>query len=98
MGIPATPSSWSNNSIAVPVPTGATTGPVVVTLANGLSNSGSIFVVGSGPGVTSLSPGSGQVGAVVTIKGLNFGSTQGSSTVTFNGTPATPTNWNSTTI
>src|SRR5207249_791330 len=52
----------------------------------------------TGPSITSISPASGAVGTSVTISGLNFGSTQGSSTVTFNGTIATPMNWTATTI
>ncbi len=43
---------------------------------------------GGGPVITSLSPGSGPAGALVTITGSNFGAVQGSSTVTFNGTSA----------
>ena len=50
------------------------------------------------PTITSLSPTSGAVGASVTITGTNFGSTQGSSTVKFNGKAATATNWSATTI
>jgi hypothetical protein len=41
--------------------------------------------------VATLSPASGTVGTPVTIAGTNFGTTQGSSTVTFNGTAATAT-------
>src|ERR1019366_5503555 len=48
---------------------------------------------------TSLSPASGVVGTSVTITGLNFGATQGTSTVTFNGTTATTiTSWSATSI
>src|SRR5947199_330277 len=50
------------------------------------------------PTISSLSPSSGAVGASVTITGTNFGSTQGNSTVKFNGTAATPTSWNATSI
>jgi hypothetical protein len=50
------------------------------------------------PQVTSLSPTTGAVGTAVTITGTNFGATQGSSTVTFNGTPAVPTSWSVTQI
>src|SRR5580658_2640145 len=54
------------------------------------------------PGITSLSPTSGVVGATVTITGTNFGATQvtstGTSTVTFNGIAATPTSWSATSI
>src|SRR6202035_73184 len=43
----ATPTTWSTSSIAVCVPTGAKTGPVVVTVANVASN-GVNFTVFSG--------------------------------------------------
>ena len=45
-----------------------------------------------------LSPTWGEIDSPVTITGTNFGSTQGSSTVTFNGTAATPTSWSATSI
>ena len=55
--------------------------------------------IATGPAITSLSPTSGAVGASVTITGTNFGSTQGTSTVTFNGTTATTiTSWSATSI
>lgn len=50
---------------------------------------------GMPPSITSLTPISGPVGASVTITGMNFGAQQGASTVTFNGTAATPASWNS---
>src|SRR5207245_2256987 len=40
----------------------------------------------------------GPVGAAVTIIGTNFGATQGTSTITFNGTTATSTSWDDTSI
>jgi hypothetical protein len=52
-----------------------------------------IYVVGSGPGIISLNPASGPVGTVVTINGLNFGTTTGS--VKFNGLNATNIAWTS---
>jgi hypothetical protein len=54
----------------------------------------------SPPSITSLSPTSGTVGTSVTITGTNFGATPGTSTVTFNGTTATPTssNWSASSI
>ena len=45
------------------------------------------------PTITTLTPSTGAVGASVTIAGSSFGSTQGSSTVKFNGTMATVTTW-----
>jgi hypothetical protein len=54
---------------------------------------------GTTPTITNLSPPSGPVGAPVTISGANFGSTKGTSTVTFNGTTATTiTSWSAISI
>ncbi|MFY9909701.1 MAG: IPT/TIG domain-containing protein [Candidatus Sulfotelmatobacter sp.] len=50
------------------------------------------------PSITSLTPDKGVVGISVTISGANFGSSRGSSTVTFNGTPASTISWSSTSI
>jgi hypothetical protein len=52
----------------------------------------------SSPVITSLSPASGPVGTSVTITGSNFGSAQGASTITFNGSTATPASWSDTSI
>ena len=48
--------------------------------------------------IASLNPTSGVVGTSVTIRGANFGATQGTNTVKFNGTAATPTSWSATSI
>jgi hypothetical protein len=88
-GTAGTPSYWSNTQINVPVPSGATTGPVVVTV-NGAASNGVTFTV-TGPVITGLSTYSGVVGASITLTGTNFGASQGSSTVSFNGLPAMPT-------
>src|SRR6266571_3925007 len=97
-GTTGTPTSWSATSIVVPVPTGATTGHVVVTVGGVASNGVSFTVTAPAPSITSLNPTSGVVGTSVTITGANFGATQGTSTVTFNGTTATPTSWSATSI
>src|SRR2546426_3390345 len=97
-GTAATPTSWSATSIVVPVPAGATTGNVVVTVGGVASNAVSFTVTVPAPSITSLNPASGLVGASVTIVGANFGATQGTSTVTFNGTAATATSWSATSI
>src|SRR5258708_39612269 len=57
--------------------------------------SGVMEVRAQTPNISSLSPTSGLVGTSVTIARTNFGSTQGTSTVTFNGTTATVTSWGS---
>ena len=98
-GTAATPTSWSATSITAPVPAGATTGNVVVTVSGQASNGVTFTVtVAGGPTITNLNPSSGPVTTPVTITGTNFGATQGTSTVTFNGTAATPTSWSPTSI
>ena len=98
-GTAATPSNWSSSSIVVPVPSGATTGNVVVTVGGIASNAVS-FSVGtqSTPTITSLTPSTAGIGAPIIVVGTNFGATQGSSTLTFNGTVANPTFWSTTAI
>jgi YD repeat-containing protein len=96
-GTAATVTSWSATSIAVTVPTGATTGNVVVTVSGNASN-GTTFTVTAGPGIFSLSPTSGIVGSWVTISGVNFGSSQNTSTISFNGTNASVVSWSSSSI
>jgi hypothetical protein len=99
-GTAATPTSWSTTSIIVPVPSGATTGNVVVSVGGTASNAVkfTVTVNTTPPSITSLNPTSGLVGTSVTITGTNFGATQGASTVTFSGTPGTPTSWSATSI
>jgi hypothetical protein len=97
-GIATTPTSWSATSIAAPVPNGAATGNVIVTV-NGAASNGQTFTVTSpGPSLTSLGLTQGPVGATVTITGTNFGATQGTSIVTFNGAAGTPSTWSATSI
>jgi Chitobiase/beta-hexosaminidase C-terminal domain/IPT/TIG domain len=50
------------------------------------------------PAIRSLSTTSGGLSSPVTITGTNFGATQSTNTVTFNGTPAAVTAWSSTSI
>ena len=50
------------------------------------------------PSIANLSSTFGPVGTPVTITGANFGSTQGTSSVTFNGIAATPSSWSATSI
>jgi IPT/TIG domain/Glucodextranase, domain B len=89
--------NWSATSITAMVPPGATTGYVVVTVG-GTSSNGELFVMIPTPTITSLSPVSGTPGTSVTISGANFGTSQGASTVTFNGVPAAVTNWSNNTV
>jgi IPT/TIG domain/Bacterial Ig-like domain (group 2)/Galactose oxidase, central domain/Kelch motif len=92
-----TPTSWNASTIRVPVPSGATSGNVVVH-ASGVDSNAKAFTVPPSPTIANLSPGSGLAGTVVTISGSNFGATKGSSTVKVNGVVATTSSWNATTV
>ena len=91
----ATVNSWSATSLVVTVPLGATTGNIVVTVS-GVSSSGVNFVVPAL--VSALSPASGAIGTSITISGSNFGATQGTSSVAFNGALAPVISWSATSI
>lgn len=52
----------------------------------------------SAPSVSSLSTSSGPVGTPVQVNGANFASSQGTSSLTFNGTAATASSWSTTVI
>ncbi len=86
-GAPSYVVSWSNTSIAIQVPSRATTGSIVVTAGGGASN-GAPFTFYSEPSITSLSVDSGPVGTSVTINGSNLLDGDSKPTVTFDGTPA----------
>src|SRR6267143_5059358 len=68
--------NWSDTSITIPVPQGASTGNVVV-FVGGVASNGVPFTVTPPPSITSLNPTSGPVGTSVTISGANFGPTVG---------------------
>jgi len=97
-GVAAAATSWSATSIVVPVPAGATTGNVVVTVGGVASNGVNFTVPVPTPSITSLNPTTGLVGTPVTIAGANFGATQGTSTLKFNGTAAAATSWSAASI
>lgn len=87
--------SWAANTITAQVPEGATTGPVVVTTANGPSNADVTFTVSGAPEISALYPSTGPVGTRVLITGTSFG-TEGD--VTFNNVAATTSTWSDTVI
>jgi hypothetical protein len=96
-GILASPTSWNSTTITVSVPDGATTGSLIVAVAGVASNAVNFTVLPT-PSITGLSSSSGPVGLAVTIAGGAFGTSQGTSTVTFNSVAATPTSWSATNI
>lgn len=92
-------SSYTNTSIVAAVPAGATTGNVILELVNVNSN-GVLFTVTAPavPTIISLTPSNGGIGISVVIAGTNFGATQGTSTVTFNGLTASVNSWSAASI
>ena len=64
----------------------------------GLASNGVTFTVTRGAEHHHPVADGGRGGASVTITGTNFGATQGTSTVKFNGTAAAPTSWAATSI
>jgi hypothetical protein len=85
----------SDTQITATVPSGATTGTLSVTTANGTgTSSGSFTVLPPAPTITSFSPTSGPVGTSVVITGTNF---TGASAVKFNATAASSFTVNSAT-
>jgi hypothetical protein len=100
----ASASDWTDTTIKVTVapgtPEGA--GTAIVTTASGVSsdpNNSSAKLTVTGPQVTGLSPTSGPISTKVTIAGSGFGASQGTSTVSFNGTAAiTIDSWSDTSI
>jgi hypothetical protein len=90
----AKPTTWSDTSILVVVPSDATTGDVVVTVG-GKASEGVKFTL---PTIATLSEDSGAVGDPVIITGTDFGATQGSSIVTFNTKPVKSAIWSANSI
>ena len=97
-GTEAEPSSWSETRITAPVPEGATSGNVVVTVGGVASNGAGFTVTPPAPEISGLNPASGAVGTSVEITGTNFGGSEGTSTVEFAGTEAEPSSWSETRI
>ena len=98
--VPVSADFWGPNCIQVTVPQSTTTGSVVIT-PNGNDPSGPVaFNLLSEPHVTSVSPNSGRVGDVVSVRGSGFLAARGSDdSVTFNGVAAAGyTAWSDTLI
>lgn len=85
----------SATQITATVPTGATSGPIRVTVGSNQVSSATNFTVLPSPRITSFSPASAPVGAQVFIIGANF---TGTTAVRFNGVSATFTVQSSTSI
>jgi len=87
-GTAATPTLWSNSSITVPVPTGAKTGNVVVTVGGAASN-GVHFTLGAGKiAGTITQSGNGSVVSGASVKAYQLGLSKHSTTSAADGTYA----------
>lgn len=97
-GTVATVTASSSTSITVTVPSGATTGPITVTVDGRTATSGSNFTFVFPPTISSFSPGSGPPGTTVTITGANFDPVTANNTVRINGALMTVTSSTATSI
>ena len=94
-GTTASTTSWASDEIQTKVPSGATTGPVVVRTSGGQSSAGVTFTVTlPAPVISRLDPDSGLVNSSRHHRGTPI-SGPSSGTVTFNGTTASTTSWDS---
>lgn len=83
--------SWSDTKIEFYVPSTASSGTNYIAVKVNITQSNTVgftVITQNTPNISTISPTSGPVGTQVTVNGSNFGPTQGSSTVTFNGTAA----------
>jgi sugar lactone lactonase YvrE len=77
----------TRTTLTVRVPAGATSGAITVTTADGGARSPE-FTVFQPPTLTSITPGEGQPGAIVTLTGTHFSALPAQDTLSFNGMPA----------
>ncbi|TAL68167.1 MAG: hypothetical protein EPN82_12285 [Bacteroidetes bacterium] len=88
--------SWTNTQILVTVPLNATSGDVIVTVNNKESNAFNLTIQPPPPDdpvIDYLDIQSANEGQLVGINGKNFGATQGTSYVEFNGINATSSDY-----
>ncbi len=102
-GTTATVTSATITQLVVTVPTGATTGPISVTVSSTSATTGAPFTVTTSgvlgaPTITSFTPTIGIPGTAVTISGTNFDPTLANDKVTFNSHFTTTTSATSTSI
>jgi RHS repeat-associated protein len=89
--------AWTDTQIETQVPSGATSGPLVVTV-NGVASNSVTFVVISNPTITGISPTSAAAGTPITITGTNLGNAYDRVSVSFPGANVAPTSANETSL
>lgn len=100
-GTAAVVTSATAHQLQATVPSGATTGPISVTVGGTTATSLNNFTVddtGVAPTLTSVSPTIGAAGTVVTLTGTHLDPTPGATTVTLNSVPLVPTTLSDTSI
>ncbi|MCK9409783.1 MAG: IPT/TIG domain-containing protein [Bacteriovoracaceae bacterium] len=93
--------SWSATEVQVKIPAGASTDSVSIIVNNKTSNKKkfTIIIITGSPLLTSIAPDSGKTGDTITVNGSNFGSSRGTSVVSFGSIPAiTYVSWSETQI
>ncbi len=86
-GTAAIATSATATQLVVPVPIGATTGKIKVTIGSQSATSSANFT--PTVSITGFSPSSGPIGTTLTIQGQGFSSAASNNAVAFNGTAAT---------
>jgi hypothetical protein len=97
-GVTVPVSLWSDTTIKTSVPSGASTGSVVVALGGEVPSNASPFTVTAPLTVSSVSPSTAAPGAQVTITGTGFAATQGTGKVWLGSAYATVVGWSDTQI
>jgi IPT/TIG domain-containing protein len=93
-----TASSWSATSIQVTVPPDAPSGTVdVIVKVSGVQSSPKPFMILAAPLITGLIPTSGIPGTIVTLNGMNLG-TSSTGSLVLNNTAVTVLQWTNSTI
>ena len=91
--------TWSDTRIVVKVPAGAQSGDVKVVVGSQSSGTKHIVIESALPQITSVSPRQVQYNQTVTVRGSNFGSSRGSSSVWVGSVRVTSfSSWSNTTI
>lgn len=100
-GVAATVNSATSSQLLVTVPSGATTGPVKVTIAGSTVTSATNFSIvtsNNAPTISGFSPSNGVPGSTITITGTNFQAVAGNSRVLIGGATAAITAATSTSL